>query len=488
VPEQHHFSHIQAASQAKTLFSLKGGFVPIFQPFSGGFAAANPNGEAMPAPTPTPNQVITGARRMSLHMLTLIHQADSFAGLPRGTAKPLRFLHGFQEAEPYLGLPAHAFKLVSWLVKQTQGQDWEEGSRPIAWPSARRQQEFLGLSPTQVKALNRALFEAGIFVIRDNEQGKRYGRRGPDGRIIEAFGFDLSPLAQRYDEFIRLAAEAKVERERMKDGRRRVTLARRAIRQIGEQLAELGTLPASWERLTTDTAALVMAAKAAGRSDELVLIAGSVERRQAEAEQWLKEAVQAASKPVETDPVGSENRPHTRTTNLSDNPADTVTAAKDSSRVAAPSVPPSPPPVPPVGVAKELRLKPDQLLDLAPKLAAHVLDHAPGWPDIVDAAGMGLRTELGVSASLWGEACRTMGREQAAVALAIVSTKPAGHFTRGAGGYFAGMVRKAERGELRLERTLWALKDRKWGPRAAGERSGTGWLTAGRAGAYGSRH
>jgi hypothetical protein len=50
--------------------------------------------------------------------------------------------------------------------------------------------------------LNRVLFEAGIFVIRDNEQGKRYGRRGPDGRIIEAYGFDLSPLAQRYDEFV----------------------------------------------------------------------------------------------------------------------------------------------------------------------------------------------------------------------------------------------------------------------------------------------
>ena len=76
--------------------------------------------------------------------------------------------------------------------------------------------------------LNRALFEAGIFVIRDNEQGKRYGRRGPDGRIIEAYGFDLSPLAVRYDEFIRIAAEAKVERERMKALRKRATIARRA--------------------------------------------------------------------------------------------------------------------------------------------------------------------------------------------------------------------------------------------------------------------
>lgn len=160
--------------------------------------------------THMPNQ-ITGARRISLHMLTLIDQANRFTGLPAGTAKPIRLLGAFQEAEPYLGLPAHAFKLVSWLVKKTQAQDWEQGSRPIAWPSARDQQEFLGLSPGRVKALNRALFEAGIFVMRDSEQGKRYGRRGPDGHIIEASGFDLSPLAQRYDEFVHLAAEARLE-------------------------------------------------------------------------------------------------------------------------------------------------------------------------------------------------------------------------------------------------------------------------------------
>ena len=123
-----------------------------------------------------------------------------------------------------------------------------------------------------MKALNRALFEAGIFVIRDNEQGKRYGRRGPDGRIIEAYGFDLSPLALRYDEFIHIAAEAKVERERMKALRKRVTIARRAIRQAGEVLEALGPLPPAWLRLAAETADLVTAARQATRSEELALV------------------------------------------------------------------------------------------------------------------------------------------------------------------------------------------------------------------------
>jgi replication initiation protein RepC len=194
-----------------------------------------------------PGSRISGARRINLTMLIARDQADGFTGLPRGTAKNFRFLAGFQEAEPYLGLPAHAFKLVSWLVKQTKSYDWEEGSRPIAWPSARRQQEFLGISETRVKALNRALFEAGIFVIRDNEQGKRYGHRDPvTDRITEAYGFDLSPLALRYEEFVRIAAEARIERNRMRDLRRRATIARRAIRAIGDELAALGQIPAGW--------------------------------------------------------------------------------------------------------------------------------------------------------------------------------------------------------------------------------------------------
>jgi replication initiation protein RepC len=58
-------------------------------------------------------------------------RADSFTGLPRGTANHFEFLAAFKEAEPYLGLPRQTYKLVDWLVRCTQSVDWEEGSRPI---------------------------------------------------------------------------------------------------------------------------------------------------------------------------------------------------------------------------------------------------------------------------------------------------------------------------------------------------------------------
>ena len=63
-----------------------------------------------------------------------------------------------------------------------------------------------------------------------------------------------------------------------------------------------------------------------------------------------------------------------------------------------------------------------------------------------------------MSKPLWGDACLAMGREMAAVALAVVSTKDPRNFTASAGGCFHGMVAKAQAGELRLDRTVWALR------------------------------
>ena len=404
-----------------------------------------------------------GSRRLTLTMLAAREQADQFEGLPRGMGKPFRFLAAFQQAAPYLGLPPHAFAWVSFLVQSTQAQDWEEGSRPIAWPSASRQREFLALEPTAVKTLNRQLAEAGIVVMRDSPTGKRYGRRDPQGRIIEAYGFDLSPLAYRYDEFIRIAAEAKAERERMGQLKRRATCARRAIAQIGEILARRGSLPPAWSQLAAETVELVAAIRKVRTPDDLAMIAQSLESRKIQAEAWAKEAPD----PVENDPTGAEERPHIISTNLSFYPSDTVIAAEESSRGEIASEAPqivakgeddASEKLEPQGFDAPAKVHPGELLQLAPRLADHVPQAFPDWADIVNAAGRGLRHELGVSESLWGEACLGLGRPLAAVALAIVSTKPRQHFTRGAGGYFAAMIKRAKAGELHLDRSLWKLR------------------------------
>jgi replication initiation protein RepC len=413
-----------------------------------------------------------GCRRVTLEMRVWLDRADSFKGLPRGTAEPFRLLAAFKEAEPYLGLPAHTYKLVDWLVRCTKPQDWEEGSRPIAWPEARRQAEFLGVSPRAVQMLNRTLQEAGIFVMRDDPQGRRYGYRDPKtGRIAKAFGFDLSLLMERHEEFKKIAAEAQIERNRMKKLRQQKTLARKAIAQAAEELDAQGYDSEAFRRLLQEAAELVKAGSQCDRSDELALAVQALERRRDEIQRMLSDLIE----PVETSPMGEENFAHSTTTTLTANDINhTVIAAKDCSRVEAPPVSTHQDQSKPKHLFPEsLHITPATLVELAPRLAPYMpaRTNDKDWRAIVEAA-LFLSGEMGINRTLWGRACDVMGREYAAVAMAIVSTRPAEHFTSGPGGYFAGMLRKFEKNpqDLCLSRTLWKLKDETWGTQGHKER------------------
>ena len=160
--------------------------------------------------------VPTGFRRLTPSLLQVDRAAHAFDGLPEGVTVPGQVLAALKAAAPRLGLAPRLVHAIDWLFKFTQPQDWGRGGRPIVWPSSSMQQEALGLSASQVKATNRALIEAGLITMKDSPNGKRYGKRvHPKGPIVEAYGFDLSPLAARYAEFMRLAAEAKAERIQM---------------------------------------------------------------------------------------------------------------------------------------------------------------------------------------------------------------------------------------------------------------------------------
>ena len=211
-------------------------------------------------------------RRITAAMLEVRDRADRFAGLPPGRARPDQLLSAFQEAEPYLHLPIHAYKLVTWLVKQTRPSDWQVGSRPIVWPTRRRLCELLGISPSRVKLLNSALFAAGILVIRDGTG------RSPNGSEAR-YGLDLTPLAQRYAEFERIARAAEEDRARVDLLKQRVPLAARAFRQAGAALSRVNALPANWPRLEAEVAGLVAAAKREFRSEEIGSIVARLEAK-----------------------------------------------------------------------------------------------------------------------------------------------------------------------------------------------------------------
>jgi replication initiation protein RepC len=408
---------------------------------------------------------------MTPGLLKADRAAERFAGLPEGVKSPGQLLAALKAAAPRLGISPRLMHAVDWLFRFTQPQDWEEGSRPIVWPSASMQEEALGLSLTQVKDTNRRLIELGLITMKDSPNGKRYGRRHErSGHIIEAYGFDLSPLAARHAEFMRLAEEGRAERAAMGRLRRRATIARKAITQILETAQEYGFAGEEWITVARETAVLTRALKGVERPDEMESRVKSLEGRQIAARERLENLLGL----VDSDPKQPENRPHIYNYKPSLDPnQDTVITAKDCSGEGEGAGSRFP--------AQEQRqrpekgmvhgIRPDELPRLTPKLKPYLRRPNPTWPEIVDAADW-LRHDLGVSKSLWGDACLAMGRELAAVALAIVSTKEAEHFQTTPGGYFHGMVAKAKAGELHLERTVWAMR-RASAPEHARGRGGT---------------
>jgi replication initiation protein RepC len=405
----------------------------------------------------------SGSRYLDLDMLAAQRRAESFKGQP--DIKPLVLLAAFQEAAPAMGLSVQARQMVPLFFETTRRCDWEEGARPLAWPSMRRQQEYSGLSVTRVKAVNRELLTAGVLIARDSPNGRRHGRRDRDGKIVlaESFGFDLSPFLYRHQEYREIAQRAATERLAMRQLRSRATVARRAVWQVGEAMQAAGSVPEDWPRLAGETKALTAAAGRARRSDELRLVVEALEVRRAEAEGMVQPVEKAASPPSNSDPLGSENGPLNTNTSTDLNLFEYVETAPD--RRSPREVPTVPPPKT-TSSRVEPQIAADELVDLAPRLGQWVkpAGRRVAWSDIHKVIGA-LCTELEVPARAYREACATMGQDRAAIALAIMSTKPEGHFTRNAAAYFTGMVQRAERGELNLERTLWKLRRDTWAGR-----------------------
>jgi len=406
----------------------------------------------------------TGFRRLTPGLLNVDRTAEGFAGLPEGVTMLGQLLAALKAAAPRLGLSPRMVHALDWLFRFTQPQDWGRGGRPIVWPSAETQQVALGLSPTRVKALNRALIEAGLVTMKDSPNGKRYGKRDARGNIVEAYGFDLSPIAMRHAEFVALAAEAKAEREALRRLRRRATIARNGIAQILETAAEYGFEGEEWTRLAGDSRDITRALRTIERPEEVALGVDNLERRQRSArerlENLLSTVVATVPEVVNPAPLGAVFGPHQYTYKPDSYPEqDTVIAAEGRSSRGGDPVPPTPAPVPleTPERGRVLKLHPDDLVGLAPRLKLYLRRPDPTWPEVIDAAAF-LRSDLDVSKSLWGEACLAMGRVEAAIAIAIVSTKDPGHFRTTPGGYFHGMVAKAKAGELNLDRTLWGMR------------------------------
>ena len=376
----------------------------------------------------------------------------------------------------YIGLKAGDMMLLDTLGAFTQAQDWEEGQRPIVWASNAYLMEQTGFSLSALKRHARWLAEIGVISFQDSPNGKRWGRRDVDGRIVEAYGFDLSPLSARVEEFEKLHAELQAERELCQRLKRQITVARRMIRARIEA-AVSSALRGPWTQFTGLFEELLdRLPRRHEASDQLARLLTWFKQLQERVEAAYLKATKVV-KPVENTPEISRqvsektqkinpreviSEPHILITNQLDpvicnssekeEAATVVSNAQTEDRVDSELE---------EWVAevrkKRTALDLPTIMQACPEFASWARNMGgflKDWGDLHRVAGQ-LRPMIGISEHAWNVAQDRMGTQVATAAFALVFEKHSAGEVSSPGGYLRGMVEKAGAGELHLERSFY---------------------------------
>lgn len=386
-----------------------------------------------------------------------------------------------------IGLQAQDLLLLDTFAAFTQPQDWEAGRRPIVWASNHFLMEQTGFSLSTLRRHVRRLAELGLIWIKDSPNGKRYGHRDEDGVIIEAYGFDLAPLAARAEEFETLYAQLKEERALCASLRNVVTITRRVIRAKIDRALESG-LRGPWRQLEEEFAVLLRrlpkrtttAEKLMDIVDWFKAFKQRVEEAFEAAFDWPEETdetspvsgAQSVSNvvPIDIDmtPRGVSDGTHILTTNQ----PDLVSRNRFETKHAAGVAPEKPKPER-VGKPEELDTdiewsthtgKRTSEVDIPMLMAtcphfAEIARHLGGgyirnWNELHRAAGQ-IRGMAGISEDAWNLSQKALGPAVAAAAIALIFDKHSTGEVKSPGGYLRGMVEKARAGELHLDRSFY---------------------------------
>jgi replication initiation protein RepC len=413
-----------------------------------------------------------GSRRLSAEIIAFQDRFNVPPKLDMLGRRHGQVLAGFKEAARYMGLPARVIQAVDYLFRFTRVEDWIGDAKPIVWPSNREMGEALGLTLSGIKKLNRRLIELGFVTAKDSPTGVRWGRRGHNGQILVAYGFDLSPLALRAEEFADLRDAGRADDAARADLRRRKTIALRSIGQLVRTAIEQGFDTAELLVCADQARAIAPVADHPGGTLAYGGYVASIEAVHQAVKALFDTLVQSSPTAATTTELGTQNSESTpagpfegtRNNNYkhTTNPMDSIGQERGSSAFGEDGALTAPPKEQP----KLPTVKPKEIIELAPVIATYLgrplegLDDRRAIETILRAAEDCAAQNIGVSNSLWREAQTVLGLWGAVLALTVVASKDPEHFSRTPAHYFAGMIERAKQGTLRLDRSIWGLRTR----------------------------
>ena len=410
--------------------------------------------------------VAAGYRRYDIKFAAAEATAKRFEGFAKGIV-PSQALSAFKRAANQLGAAPRLVQLVDLLFAWTKPQDWQPGSQPIVWPKNETLGEALGLEIRQVQNLLRHAIDLRLLSHVDSPNGHRGGKRDEHGKISWAFGIDLSPIGSRFPEFLQLAEAAALEAKARAALRRRMTIARKSIAQLAQTALEYRLDDIDW-LLEVDMARLTAShARSCRDIERLAELVDQIEVRKRRVHAVFTAALDSfassdalANAPVQfvdnacTDAL--ECIDYRTTTHLHNSNSSVTEGCRKSSLVAGSGEPKTN-----STVEKDLDRSGVDAAFIRKncRSVAWQLDYGePGWRDVI-ALAEDLASQAFVSSRTWSDACRIMGRRGAAAAMIAIMHKENTGVVRSVPPYLQGMINKAVRGELRLSRTFYAIRD-----------------------------
>ncbi len=334
-----------------------------------------------------------------------------------------------------LGIQSNSLAVLDALLSFYPGNELREDAQLIVFPS--NLQLSLRAHSMPGSTLRRhlaALVEAGLIVRRDSANGKRFSRKGAAGNVEQAFGFDLSPLLLRSEEIAMLAQDVIAARSAHRRAKEKLTICRRDTRKLITAAMEEG-VDGDWQPIEDAYINLVGRLPRTPTAAELTDILNEMEMLKDEILNRLE--IKNNSENSSTNDAQSERHiQNSKLESITEFEPSLEKERGEKLRISATSREP-------------LKSFP---LSIVLKACPQVSDYAPGgtirsWRELMSAAVV-IRSMLGVTGSVYQEACEVMGPENAAAVMACILERA--NLINSAGAYLRDLTRRAEQNEFSI--------------------------------------
>lgn len=384
-----------------------------------------------------------GRRPMTLGQMASQVTAKS---IPEGaTVEKWKAFRSIREARDLLGATDRSLAILNALLSFHRESELSGDGTLVVWPSNEQlMARANGMPPTTLRRHLAVLVDCGLIIRRDSPNGKRFARKGRGGEIEQAYGFDLSPIVARAEEFEQLAEAVQAEKNAFKVSKERLTLLRRDVVKMIDAGIEEG-VPGNWGRISQIYQEIIGRLPRTAPRQVVESLCNELQELWTEVHDMLE----LFTKTQNMDANESHSGRHIQNSN-----PDSIFESDNGSGKKKEAG----------GSADEndnLRSLPKRELPLGIVLDAcpDLLDLALGgrirhWSDFLAAVEVA-RPMLGVSPSAWREACEAMGEVQAAITIAAILQRS--DQINSAGGYLRSLTDKAREGHFSTWPMVMAL-------------------------------